>query len=173
MKNFKEIPPSQLNENLFDAVGKQWMLITAQDHGSGKFNMMTASWGGFGILWGKPVCFCVIRPQRYTFEFTEACERMTLSFFGDHHRDELQICGTKSGRSCDKLALTGLTSIEEDDYVYYDEAEMVVIGKKLYCDDIKEDCFIDDSIVEKFYPQKDFHRVYVCEIEKILVKSKD
>ena len=27
---------------------------------------MTASWGGMGILWNKPVVFVFIRPQRFT-----------------------------------------------------------------------------------------------------------
>ena len=47
----KEISVSELQDNMFDAIGKEWMLVTAgtQD----KFNMMTASWGGTGILWGK------------------------------------------------------------------------------------------------------------------------
>ena len=33
-------------ENLFETVGKEWMLITAGTPEN--FNMMTASWGGFG-----------------------------------------------------------------------------------------------------------------------------
>lgn len=47
--NMKEISVSELQDNMFDAIGKEWMLVTAgtQD----KFNMMTASWGGTGILW--------------------------------------------------------------------------------------------------------------------------
>lgn len=170
MEQFKEISPSKFDDNIFNALNNQWMLITAQDHGSGKFNMMTASWGGFGILWGKPVCFCVIRPQRYTFEFSEKCDRMTLSFFGDHHRDELKLCGSKSGRDCNKLALTGLTSVEEDDYVYYDEAETVIVGRKLYADYFRAENFFDTSLVEQNYPNEDFHRIYICEIEKILKK---
>ena len=34
-------------------------------------NTITASWGGFGVLWGKNVAFIFIRPQRYTKEFVE------------------------------------------------------------------------------------------------------
>ena len=36
-----------------------------------KVNTMTASWGGTGILWNKPVAFIFIRPQRYTYELIE------------------------------------------------------------------------------------------------------
>ena len=49
-------------ENAFDLIGKEWMLVTASN--SGKFNTMTASWGGIGWLWNKPVAFIFIRPER-------------------------------------------------------------------------------------------------------------
>lgn len=40
-------------ENAFDLIGKEWMLVTAGNQE--KFNTMTASWGGIGWLWNKPV----------------------------------------------------------------------------------------------------------------------
>ena len=45
----KKTDLSQLaREDAFNLIGKEWMLVTAgtQD----KFNMMTASWGGTGIV---------------------------------------------------------------------------------------------------------------------------
>ena len=60
----KEINVSELKDNMFDAIGKEWMLVTAGN--SSSFNTMTASWGGVGVLWGKPVAFIFIRPERYT-----------------------------------------------------------------------------------------------------------
>ena len=50
------------NENAFDLIGKEWMLVTAGN--KEKFNTMTASWGGIGWLWNKPVAFIFIRPER-------------------------------------------------------------------------------------------------------------
>ena len=57
----RKIDISVLKDNVIDLIGKQWMLITAGniDH----YNMMTASWGTIGFLWGKPVACVVIRPQ--------------------------------------------------------------------------------------------------------------
>lgn len=49
----KEINVSELKDNMFDAISKEWMLVTAGTQE--KFNMMTASWGGTGVLWAKPV----------------------------------------------------------------------------------------------------------------------
>lgn len=102
----KEINVSQLQDNLFDAIGKEWMLVTAGT--AEKFNTMTASWGGTGILWGKPVAFLFIRPERYTYEFIEKGETLTLSFLGEENKDIHKVCGSKSGRDTDKIAETGL-----------------------------------------------------------------
>lgn len=86
------------------------MLVTAGN--AEKFNMMTASWGGLGFLWNRPVAFVFIRPQRYTFDFVERNEGFTLSFFGEEYRKVLQLCGTKSGREIDKVAETKLTPLQ-------------------------------------------------------------
>ena len=65
----KEIKATELTDNLFQTIGKEWMLVTAGT--PEKFNTMTASWGGTGWLWNKPVAFVFIRPERYTYEFIE------------------------------------------------------------------------------------------------------
>ena len=74
-------------ENAFDLIGKEWMLVTAGTED--KFNTMTASWGGVGILWNKPVAFLFIRPERYTHDFIEENDRLTLSFYGEEYRKAL------------------------------------------------------------------------------------
>lgn len=66
---FGRIDPKELNQNVFSMIGEQWMLVTAGT--AERCNTMTASWGGLGVLWGKPVATVYIRPQRYTLEFVE------------------------------------------------------------------------------------------------------
>ena len=132
---------------------------------------MTASWGGTGILWGKPVAFCFIRPQRYTYTFTEAGNHLTLSFFHGKKRDALKLCGSRSGRDCDKITLAGLTPVIEQPYVWFAEAETVLKCTKLYADDIKEACFVDRSLLSN-YENKDFHKMYICEIKDVMEKIK-
>ncbi len=106
----RKIDISVLKDNVVDLIGKQWMLITAGsiDH----YNMMTASWGTIGFLWGKPVACVVIRPQRYTLEFVEKEECFTLSFFNERYRSALKLCGTKSGKEIDKATAAGITPFE-------------------------------------------------------------
>ena len=53
------------------------MLITAKNQS--RVNTMTASWGGVGILWGKPVAFVFIRQSRYTKEFVDASATFSLN----------------------------------------------------------------------------------------------
>ncbi|MBE6589057.1 MAG: flavin reductase family protein [Ruminococcaceae bacterium] len=165
MKHFKEIPPYEI-DRILTRIGKEWMLVSAGDKGSS--NTMTASWGCMGVLWNKPVAVCFIRPQRYTYTFTETHDRLSLSFFDGGYRDALTLCGRLSGRDVDKFAAAGLTLACTDDGVPYpEEASLVLVCKKLYVDDLKKSSFLDESLLSN-YPADDFHRVYVCEIEKVL-----
>ncbi|MBQ0111401.1 MAG: flavin reductase family protein, partial [Oscillospiraceae bacterium] len=105
---FKQIAPNEINDNIFDLIGKEWMLITAGDKNG--FNTMTASWGFAGVLWNKPYAACFIRPQRYTREFIDAGEYYTLSFYGENNPIH-KICGSKSGRDTDKVKECSLTPV--------------------------------------------------------------
>ena len=102
---FHEIAPKTLTENVFSLIGDRWMLITAgtPDH----CNTMTASWGGLGVLWRKPMAIIYVRPQRYTFGFIEQSDEFTLSFFGPQWKKALSYCGAVSGRDEDKFAACG------------------------------------------------------------------
>lgn len=88
---FKEVDIKSLTFNPFTKIGSEWMLITAGDQSG--YNTMTASWGGLGVLWGKNVATCYIRPQRYTKKFVDANDTFTLSFYGPEHKQALSICG--------------------------------------------------------------------------------
>ncbi len=165
---FTETNPELLQDNTFKLIGKDWMLITAGEPES--FNIMTASWGGLGVLWEKKVAFCFVRPTRHTYQFIEQSSRFTLSFFEDQHRKILSFCGSHSGRDTDKLKATGLTSIRDMEFVYFTEARLVLACRKIYAQDIDPSFFLDPRI-ETMYPQKDYHRMYVGEIEKCLLRQ--
>jgi len=164
---FKELEPLNLKENPFKLINDDWMLVSAGNEK--KFNAMTASWGGLGIMWHKNVSYIVVRPTRYTFEFMEKHDHYTLSFFEEEYKDALTICGTKSGRDGDKIKEAGLTPIFDGNGVYYQEAKIVVVCKKLYWQDIDPSHFLDESMND-FYPKKDYHRLYIGEIENMYEK---
>jgi len=134
--------------------------------------MMTASWGGMGILWGRPVAFCFVRPQRYTFPLIEGSSVYSLTFFDAAHRDVLDFCGSYSGRDVDKVAATGLTPVVgSTGAIYFDEARLVIECRKLYTQDLQENGFVDPQIVDRNYPTRDFHRMYVGEVVRMLVRE--
>ena len=119
---FKETDISSLEFNPFDKISKQWMLVTAGDGEAS--NTMTASWGGVGIMWGKPVATVYIRPQRYTKEFIDKNEYFTLSFLPEEYRKALSVCGSVSGRNvADKWKEAGLHPFEIDGTAAVEEAE--------------------------------------------------
>ena len=163
----KEIDIRQLQLNPMTKIGKEWMLLTAGTEDRG-YNTMTCSWGNLGSLWGHNTAVVYVRPQRYTKEFVDREERYTLCFF-DGYMKELGYLGSTSGRDEDKVAKVGFTPVFEDGYTYFAEASLVLVCRKLYRAPLKEEYFLDRETLEKNYPNRDFHDLYVGAIEKVLV----
>lgn len=157
------------HEDAFQLISKEWMLVTAGNKEN--YNTMTASWGGVGFVWNKPVAFLFIRPERYTHDFLEKNERLTLSFYTEEYRKALQICGSKSGRDINKAKETGLTPIAlETGAMTFAQARMTLDCRKLFKTDMKAANFLDKSIFERWYndqPGGGLHTVYVVEIETV------
>lgn len=159
-------------EDAFTLISKEWMLVTAGN--SNKFNTMTASWGGIGFLWNKPVAFIFIRPERYTHEFIESNDRLTLSFYTEEYRKALQLCGSKSGRNIDKVKESNLTPATlESGAITFDQARMTLDCRKLFKAGMQEQNFIDKELLAKWYnnqPGGGMHDIYVVEIESVYTK---
>ena len=105
---FKEIKATDIKENIIDMISREWMLITAGDKKG--YNMMTASWGFMGEMWGKHSVSVMVRPQRYTMKFLDENDYFTLSFYGDNKKIH-KVCGSMSGRYVEKTKLTVLTPV--------------------------------------------------------------
>ena len=188
---FKEILPSELNKTAFEMIGKDWMLITAGD--KDRLNTMTASWGGMGVMWNKNVVFAFIRPSRYTFDFVNKHDCFSCSFFDESYRKMLSYMGTHSGRDTDKIKDCNLTPVfseiapcdTEDKrpnnskvdtkdsalsiVPFFEQANTVIICKKLYAQPMSDKFFTDEKTKEKF-SDEDFHYLYIGEIVKVLKK---
>jgi flavin reductase (DIM6/NTAB) family NADH-FMN oxidoreductase RutF len=165
-----------------ERIGQDWMLISAGDaktDGSGDWNTMTAAWGGLGVLWGRDVAFAFIRPSRRTFDFANNSEIFTLSFFDKNWREALNFIGANSGRDYDKAAKTGLKPLAFDrsiaegraaGAVGFEEAESIIVCRKLYTHDLDPRRFLDAPLIEKAYHGKDYHRMYIGEILTVLAR---
>ena len=172
MKNleYKRIEPMAIEGNLIRQIASDWMLVTAGN--KQKFNTMTANWGGAGYLWNKTVVFVFIRPERYTYEFMESSSGFTLNFFDERYRAALDLCGTRSGRGCDKVSEASLTPhFTELGYPAFMEARLVLECRKIYADILTKDSFLDNEPLRIHYNSKGgIHKMYIAEIVRAWVK---
>ena len=168
MMMFRTVEPKMIKDNLIECIADEWMLLAAGN--SEGYNMMTASWGFMGEMWGEDSVAVVVRPQRHTMKFLEKADYFTISFYGENKAIH-KICGSKSGRDVDKTKETGLTPILNEKYVYFGEARMVIVVKKQYVQPLAENGFKDKEIIDKWYPNNDLHNLIIGKIEKVLVKE--
>ncbi len=169
MHCFQPIPADLFELNAFQKIGQDWMLITAEKNG--KPNTMTASWGGIGVMWGKNVAYIVVRESRYTKEMIDGSDTFSLSFLKhDEYKSALKYLGVVSGRDEDKIAGARLHIDYSQTTPYIDEAETVLICKKLCAQPITPEHFTDESIDKLWYKDKDYHTLYIGEITEILAR---
>ena len=166
---FKDVDLSELSFNPFEKIGSEWALVTAGDERG--YNTMTVSWGTLGVLWGKDVATVFIRPERYTKQFVDVADSFTLSFFGPDHKRALSVLGSKSGRDGDKVAEVGFVPAFVDGTTTFEQADLVLVCRKLYADDIRPERLLDASIDEACYPEHDYHTMYVGEVTRALARA--
>jgi len=146
-----------LNVDIFKIFDDQWALLTAGTMADK--NAMTISWGQLGSLWGMPgkarsVATVFVKPVRHTFSFMDRHDIFSICWFPKEFRKDLGILGTKSGRDGDKLSMTKLSPRELSGAVSYAQAELTLVCKKIYCDQLKRDGIPADA-VSTFYSGSD------------------
>ena len=166
----KEINYKDMKFNPFNLIGGEWMLVTAGDEAS--CNTMTASWGHLGCLWGHndPTAVIYLRPSRYTKKFVDEEGYFSLCVMDKSFKKQMAYLGSVSGRDEDKIGKAGLTPVYADNTVYFEEAKLVLVCKKLYQSELQESGFLYQETIDENYPQRDFHTMYVGKIEKVLVR---
>lgn len=130
-----------------------------------KPNVMTASWGMIGNLWGKKVVLVPIRQSRFTKEFVDKTGEFTLSVPYDTMQKELTFCGTKSGRDVDKFDALKLQKVKADKVNTYKVGgcDAYFECKVLTSYTLKEED-LPDSINQNAYKTGDYHTLYIAEI---------
>jgi len=166
---FEVLDPKTLEGNIFSLLDDRWGLLTVKD-GEG-CNPMTVSWGGAGILWGKPVITVYVRSQRYTRHLIDGEPYFSLTFLPEELHQAAVICGSKSGRDTDKVKECGLTVLSDREAPYFQEGEITFICKKLYEQEMTVDHFADKELGEKWYGDGDCHKLYIGEILALLKKK--
>ncbi len=148
----------------FNIFGRDWALLTAgaMEH----YNTMTIGWGGLGTLWGKPVATVYVKPIRYTHEFMENSELFTVSFYPQPYRKALGLLGTRSGRDGDKVAASGLTPVPLGGSVTFKEAQLSLLCKKIYRQDLNLAAMPED-VKKTYYATEAPHTMYIGEVLEI------
>ncbi|MBI4861515.1 MAG: flavin reductase family protein [Candidatus Riflebacteria bacterium] len=129
---------------------------------AGQRNVMTIGWGNVARIWGLPIFTVLVRPTRHTFSLIEDSGEFAVCVPGPGElTDALAICGSESGRNRDKFEQCGLSTapgsalavplIESCRWFY----ECRVVYKQAM-----DPRHLDGSIVDKYYPARDFHTVY-------------
>ncbi len=168
MEGYKRIAPENIPGNIYKMLSQDWMLITAGNNE--KFNMMTASWGGLGNLYQKPVAFCFINPSRYTYQLMEKNDTYTLTFYNENSREALKVCGSQSGRNTDKVKASGLTPLTTPSgSKAFKEAWLIIECKKMVAQSLNPEALKNETLKQE-WEGKTMHKMYIGEIINIWMK---
>ena len=129
-------------------------------------NTMTIGWGMLGVEWGKPIFIALVRVSRHTRKLLDESGEFTVNVpVGEADRKILGFCGSKSGRDVNKFSELGLTPVESDvvSVPGIKELPLTLECKVLYRMEQTLDT-IPQDIIEKYYPNGDFHYAYYGQI---------
>jgi len=155
----------EFNTDIFAQFDNKWALLSAGS--MEKHNTMTISWGGMGTLWGKPVVTVYVKPVRYTYQFINDNDYFTVSFYPDQYKKALSLMGKLSGRDVDKDRESGLTVRDLEKAVTYREAEVTLLCKKIYFQDLDR-ANMPQKAVDMFYKVEEPHRMFIGEVVDII-----
>lgn len=166
---------TEWNQNPYTLFANDWAALSTGNEQDG-VNAMTIAWGTIGALWEKdshsnrlPVLTVFVRPNRYTDIRMKTDDYFSVAVLED--KKILGYLGSHSGREADKYKGAGITPVFDGNTVYPKEAKLVFLCRKLYQAPLAEEGFCDEKLVDFNYPARDFHTMYVGQIEKILMEE--
>ncbi|MGN0281844.1 MAG: flavin reductase family protein [Prevotella sp.] len=164
---FDTINVRDIKEDVFTLVGENYGILTAGT--PDKYNSMVTSWGGWGLVFGKPGMFHFLRSNRYTLELMREQKTYTVSFFDDEYMDDIMQFGMKSGRDSDKMKETKLTAVQTPEgNPAYKEAKIILECRLAEVTSVSPDDFYNDedrAFVTKAYSETgDWHKVVFSQI---------
>ncbi len=153
-----------LAPEVFRVFGGQPPLLTAGDENG--CNTMTIGWCQVGVLWNLPVCTVYVRPERHTYTFMESHDYFTVSVLPPDQKKITAFCGSHSGRDTDKIGRCGLTvRYGAGAAPFFDEAEWVLVCRKLYVQDMVPQSAAAEEAILPFYGEKGgWHRMYTGQV---------
>ena len=169
--SFNEMNLSDIDLNPFTKI-EEWALLTVGD--KQEFNMMTITGLMMGQLWIKKTLEVYVHPARHSYPIINKSNYFTVSFFPEPRCKALAIAGKLHGNQCDKTKETGLTPQFDQNGVYFSEADVVFICRKIYHTDVAEPLFDSKEVFNGYYHDSTvFHRIFIGEIERVLKRDGD
>lgn len=126
-------------------------------------NTMTISWGYIGVMWGRPYFVVMVRPSRYTYKLMESATNFTVSIPYEKMKNELKICGTKSGFELDKSTIVNFISSKKVSSPIVEGCQMYYECEIRYVQKLNK-LNMPQVIVESTYKDSSFHYMYFGEI---------
>ena len=167
MPGFRKVAADKIPGNYIKLLS-DWTLITSGT--SDQVNVMTASWGGLGTFWEKPVAFCFLNPTRYSVQMMDKGEYYTISFYTEAYKEALKYCGSVSGRTTDKVKGSGLTPIKTPSgATAFSEAWMILECKKIVSQQLSSESIVDKNLPTD-WTKDGFHKMYIGEILNVWIK---
>lgn len=121
-----------------------------------KVNSMVIGWGTVGVNWNRPVFAAYVRTGRYTRELLDQNPEFTVNApLGDPDRNVIAVCGGKSGRDLDKLAVCGLHTVpgEEVSVPAIREFPVTLECRILYRQE-QDPSLLPEALEARFYPKE-------------------
>lgn len=126
-------------------------------------NVMVIGWGGIGYIWGKQVFYAPVRYSRHTKNFIDENKTFALSFpkVGTM-KEEIKLCGTKSGKNVDKKSLLNTSVAPKSNSFFVDGCIEFMECKVLATIPITPNLM--ENMPQDFYKNEDYHVMYIAEI---------
>lgn len=129
-------------------------------------NVMTIGWCSAGVMWNKPIFMAPVRISRKTNSILERYSEFVICLpFAGEMEDELEYCGTKSGRDVNKIKDLEFNMINSDKVSIkkIDGCEYYLECKVLSSAGMELEK-TDKSIKSRFYSSGDEHTLFLAEI---------
>ncbi len=146
------------------------LLVTRR--GQERTNVMTIGWGLIGVVWGLPIFTVLVRPSRFSYRIIDESGEFTVNIPYPSMSGLVEYCGAVSGRDHDKIKEKSLTLLPSETVFPPLIAECAIHYecKTVHKNDVAPAVF-PDEIINEFYPEDDFHRVFFGRILRVSADS--
>jgi len=172
---FDAVGVKDIPEDVFKLISEDFAVLTAGD--TSHYNSMVAGWGGWGVIFGKPSTFLMLRSNRYTLELMRKERKYTMAFFDEGYKGDVMEFGQQSGRDSDaKMRNTKLTAVQTPaGCMTFKEAKLIIECKLVQVTTVSPDDFYTEEskkfVTDAYAEVKGYHKVVFGEITNVWARK--